>query len=175
MCKRWASTTKKACLYKHFMSGCPGNIGDGKLEHLWWTLVDSMGATEERLTTAGHVCGRSCRCSECQRLKEIEDKWICRVGSFYGSSGLNTRDEIKSRPEWIYWLKSVLKFNFVSFAFFHQSHYLSQSKCLFCLYLYYFTLFDLMISEIVTLNKPCLILCCLRLCLKKEIEIWNIA
>ena len=66
VCKRWAST-KKACndgnssntgLYKHFMNGCPGNTGDGKLEHLRWTLVDSMDTTQEKLTTAGHVdCG----------------------------------------------------------------------------------------------------------------------
>ena len=105
VCKRWSST-KKACLdkdssntglYKHFMTGCPADNNDGKLQHLKWTLVDFMDTSEEKLTTAGHVGGPKCRCSECNRLKAIEDKWICRMGSFYGSSGLNTRDEIKSR------------------------------------------------------------------------------
>ena len=32
--------------------------------------------------------------AECQRLKRIEDKWILRMGTFYGDSGLNTRDEL---------------------------------------------------------------------------------
>ena len=45
----------------------------------------------------GSPGGPSCRCSECERLKCVEDKWICRMGSFYGDSGLNTRDEVKSR------------------------------------------------------------------------------
>ena len=106
VCKRWAST-KKACidgnssntgLYKHFMNGCPGDSGDGKLQHLRWTLIDFMETSQEKLTTAGHVGGPKCRCSECQRLKSIEDKWICRMGSFYGS-GLNTRDVTKQDPE----------------------------------------------------------------------------
>ena len=104
-CKRWAST-KKACLdrdstntglYKHFMTGCPADTGDGKLKNLRWTLVDFMDTSEEKLTLAGHVGGPKCRCDECQKLKAIEDKWICRMGSFYGGNGLNTRDEIKSR------------------------------------------------------------------------------
>ena len=38
-----------------------------------------------------------CRCSECQRLKDQEDKWIYRLGSFNPPAGLNTRNEIKSR------------------------------------------------------------------------------
>ena len=40
--------------------------------------------------------GPKYRSSECQRLKAIEDKWICRMGSFYGISGLNTREEEKA-------------------------------------------------------------------------------
>ena len=34
---------------------------------------------------------------ECQKIKNIENKWICRMGTFYESNGLNTRDEIKAR------------------------------------------------------------------------------
>ena len=102
-CARWAAT-KKACrdknknntgLYKHFMDGCP--VDDDSLQHLRWTLVDSMDTTTHQLAVAGHVGGPQCRCSECTKLKTLEDKWICRLGSFYGSHGLNTRDEIKAR------------------------------------------------------------------------------
>ena len=32
------------------------------------------------------------------QTETVEDKWICRLGSFHGSSGLNTRDEIKASP-----------------------------------------------------------------------------
>ena len=103
MCARWAST-KKACLdqnsantglYKHFQSGCPAFNGD--LTHLRWTLLDHVDTSTEQLDSAGHVGGAKCRCTECQRLKQQEDKWICRLGTFYGANGLNSRDEVKAR------------------------------------------------------------------------------
>ena len=103
VCARWAAT-KKACLdrnndntgmYKHFMNGCPNDHGD--LKHIRWTLVDFLDTSAERLVRAGHLGGARCRCSECMRLKSVEDKWICRLGSFYGANGLNSRNEIKSR------------------------------------------------------------------------------
>ena len=50
-----------------------------------------------RLAAAGHTGGIGCRCSECQRLKDQEDKWISRLGTFYTPHGLNTRDEIMTR------------------------------------------------------------------------------
>ena len=96
VCARWAGT-KKACrdqnsnntgLYKHFQSGCPAGTGD---------LVDIVDTTTDKLERAGHQGGVKCRCSECLRLKSQEDKWICRLGTFYGANGLNTRDEIKAR------------------------------------------------------------------------------
>ena len=102
-CKRWSST-KSACqnrkvsntgLYSHFKDGCPTHLETGNLNHLTITLIDSMNTSEEKLTDAGHTGGVQCRCSECERLKSIEDKWICRLGSFH--NGLNTRDEIKNR------------------------------------------------------------------------------
>ena len=105
VCGRWANT-KKACqdgklsntgLYKHFMTGCPEFQQTGNLCHLKWTLVDSMLTSAESLQEAEHVGGPKCRCRECLRLKQLEDKWICRLGSFYGQNGLNTRDEVKSR------------------------------------------------------------------------------
>ena len=97
---------KKACmdgnlsntgLYKHFMTGCPEYQTNGDLSHLKWMLVDSLNTSAELLQQAGHVGGAKCRCTECQKLKELEDKWICRSGTFYGQHGLNTRDEVKSR------------------------------------------------------------------------------
>ena len=105
VCSRWAQT-KKACLdgnntntglYKHFSDGCPAHAAGGNLGHLRWTLVDHIVVTPEQLVIVGHQGGPKCRCSECLRLKKQEDKWICRLGSFYGNSGLNTRDEIKAR------------------------------------------------------------------------------
>ena len=105
VCSRWAQT-KKACLdknnsntglYKHFLEGCPADDGCSDLKHLKWTLVDHIVTSEDKLSRAGHQGGAKCRCAECLRLKATEDKWICRLGSFYGSGGLNTRDEIKAR------------------------------------------------------------------------------
>ena len=49
------------------------------------------------LKDAEHIGGVACRCNECQRLKDQEDKWICRLGTFHPPHGLNTRDEIKTR------------------------------------------------------------------------------
>ena len=105
VCSRW-SQTKTACLkrdkdntglYKHFKQGCPEHIMSGDVKHLTWTLLDHIETSEERLAAAGHTGGIGCRCSECQRLKDQEDKWICRLGTFYTPHGLNTRDEIKTR------------------------------------------------------------------------------
>ena len=88
VCKRWAST-KKACLdkdsantglYKHFKTGCPADKGDGDLGHLTWTLVDFVETSELQLTSAGHQGWPKCRCTECLRLNDTEDKCICRLG-----------------------------------------------------------------------------------------------
>ena len=53
--------------------------------------------SEEKLEEVGHTGGAKYRCSECQRLKDQEDKWICRLGSFEQPAGLNARDEIQTR------------------------------------------------------------------------------
>ena len=104
VCSRWSST-KGACLhrnsdntglYKHFQVGCPTHLQTGDVDHLTYTLVDSIDTTQEKLTAAGHQ-GGNCRCSECQRLKDVEDTWITRMGTFNAPHGLNSRDEIKSR------------------------------------------------------------------------------
>ena len=43
---------------------------------------------EDKLSRGGHQGGAKCRCAECLRLKATQDKWIGRLGSFYGSGGL---------------------------------------------------------------------------------------
>ena len=105
VCSRW-SGTKTACLggnktntglYKHFHEGCPTHQNTGDVRHLTWTLLDSMVTSEGKLAEVGHGGGVACRCSECQRLKDIEDKWIMRMGTFNPPHGLNTRDEIQTR------------------------------------------------------------------------------
>ena len=78
------------------MEGCPNDLGKGKTT-LDFTLVDFLDTTEEELKRANHVSGPKCRCKECLKLKDLEDKWILKVGSFYGKSGLNNRNEIKSK------------------------------------------------------------------------------
>ena len=79
------------------MEGCPTHLTNGDVKHLTWTLIDYIETSEELLENAGHTGGVSCRCSECIRLKNQEDKWICRLGTFHQPHGLNTRDEIKAR------------------------------------------------------------------------------
>ena len=91
------STFHSTLLYRHFRDGCPADTGGRNLDHLRWTLLDHLDTSEQRLAAAGHEGGAKCRCPQCLRLKEIEDKWICRLGTFNGPSGLNSRDEIKAR------------------------------------------------------------------------------
>ena len=89
-------------LSKHFTQygGCPNDLGRGK-ETLNFTLVDYIDVKPEDLIRVGHIKGPQCTCSECSRLKDTEDKWILKMGTFYGE-GLNTRDQIqaKARCTW---------------------------------------------------------------------------
>ena len=70
-----------------------------KVQHLETVNLDHLTVTtsEEKLRDVGHTGGVQCRCSECGRLLDLENKWICRLGSFHPPNGLNSRDEIKSR------------------------------------------------------------------------------
>ena len=99
VCNRWSST-KAACnkadsnstgLYKHFMDGCPNDTGTNK-DHIRLTLLDFVETNEDKLREAGHQSGRQCQCDECGRLLRVENKWILRLETFYGHSGLNCRD-----------------------------------------------------------------------------------
>ena len=75
--------------------GCPNDAGREK-ETLQYTLIDFIDVSPEDLVRAGHLKGPQCRCRECARLKDLEDKWILRLGTFYGD-GLNSRDEVQSK------------------------------------------------------------------------------
>ena len=102
--KRWAvhksscnsKSSKSTGISKHFMEGCPHDPGKQK-DTLKMTLIDYWDTTAQKLLEAGHEKGAQCRCRECNSLKNVEDKWILQLGTFYGQSGLNTRDEIKSK------------------------------------------------------------------------------
>ena len=96
LCKvgHWAST-KKACLYqnntntglyKHFANGCPAHTRD--LSHLRWTLVDYVDTSTDQLNIAGHESGAKCRCSECLKLKQQEDKWVWTIEQQLASCAL---------------------------------------------------------------------------------------
>ena len=88
-------------LAKHFTlnGGCPNDTGREK-NTLNFTLIDHMDVTEDELDKAGHVAGPKCRCNQCEKLKNIEDKWILRMATFYGEGPLNTRDEIQSKTRY---------------------------------------------------------------------------
>ena len=81
---------------KHYSDGCPHDNKDTDKPQLRITIVDYLDTTPALLQAAGHVPGVKCRCSECGKLKNIEDKWILRLGTFNGR-GLNNRDEVKSK------------------------------------------------------------------------------
>ena len=101
---RWAThkstcnseTSKSSGLAKHFQNGgCKNDLGKEKTT-LSITLIDFIETSTDILSRVGHIPGPQCNCSECNRLKRKEDMWILRLGTFYGDSSLNHRDEIKS-------------------------------------------------------------------------------
>ena len=84
-------------LSKHFKEGCPNDTGSDK-STLDFTLLDFYDTTDEKLKLANHVPGPKCRCIECEKLKNVEDFWIMRLGTFY--KGFNTRDEVKAKSRY---------------------------------------------------------------------------
>ena len=85
----------KSGLAKHFQSkgGCPNDEGTEK-STLDFTLLDYMDVTDEELSEAGHKKGL------CSKLKDLEDRWILKMGTFYGEGALNSRDEIQSKTRY---------------------------------------------------------------------------
>ena len=62
-----------------------------------FVLIDFMDVSSTELIQAAHEKGAQCRCSACAKLKDLEDQWILKMGTFYGEGGLNERDEIQSK------------------------------------------------------------------------------
>ena len=79
-------------LATHFKVGCPNDDGDKKKMILNVTLLDCYDTTREKLRISGHK-SKYCKCSECDIAKRLESKWILRLGSMFGSTGLNTKEE----------------------------------------------------------------------------------
>ena len=102
--ERWSNTKSKinnrkeasTGLESHYLGGCSQHMGPD-LASVRVTLLEHMMTTHEKLTLAGHQPGPGCRCTECGKLKSLEDKWICRMGSYHGKFGLNERNEITNR------------------------------------------------------------------------------
>ena len=79
-------------LAKHFQQGCPNDDNDKRKFMLNITLLDCYDTTREKLRNAGHK-SRYCDCSECRMARRIEDKWVARLGTMFGSSGLNSKED----------------------------------------------------------------------------------
>ena len=93
------------------------------------TLLDSMDVTLEEVQRAGHG-GVGCECQLCSRLKNIEDDWIMRLGTFYYPGGLNKRDEIKKKVRSGYYNLFLCQYGgFVKFMV-CPSLFFSQQLCL---------------------------------------------
>ena len=109
MTHRWANTKKKyndrnsngTGLETHFRDGCPGHVGEN-LPHISITLLDHMNVTHEELKFYQHTDKSGCRCTLCETLKYLENKWICRLGTFNKPHGLNLRDEVKNKSRCTY-------------------------------------------------------------------------
>ena len=88
-------------LAKHFQRGCPNDLGPTK-HTLRFTLLDYYDSSQDMLSKVGHKGGAACRCVECNALKDIEDRWILKVGACFGRSGMNERSEVvnKTRYNW---------------------------------------------------------------------------
>ena len=79
-------------LSTHFKEGCPSDIGDKRKLILNFTILDAYDTTVDKLRLAGHK-NKYCKCSECTYAKRIEDRWIARLGTAFGNTALNTRDD----------------------------------------------------------------------------------
>ena len=75
-------------LAKHFKEGCPSDTGDRSKQILNITILDCYDTTNEKLVRASHK-NKYCECKEWSIAKNLEQKWISRIGSMFGASGLN--------------------------------------------------------------------------------------
>ena len=73
-----------------------------RTKNLRISLLDHYDTTEEKLDASGHKTGPGCRCGECECLKNMEDKWITRIGSYHSPLGLNEQDKITKKARTTY-------------------------------------------------------------------------
>ena len=101
---RWANTklqcknrnSKGTGLEEHYRVGCPSDPG-AELSQISITLLEHMEVSHEDILKYMHKNSPGCQCDLCKKLKEKEDKWICRMGTLHQPHGLNSRDEIKRK------------------------------------------------------------------------------
>ena len=104
MTERWANTKSKcndgktegSGMEKHFKMGCSANK-TRSLENVRITLLEHYDTTTEKVKSANHKPGPACRCTECDNLKDLEDKWMFRLGTIFGQFGLNNRNEVTNK------------------------------------------------------------------------------
>ena len=60
----------------HFKDGCLNDTGRDKL-HVNITLLEHLDVTADEIRREKHKKGPGCRCTLCEKLKELENKWIC--------------------------------------------------------------------------------------------------
>ena len=100
MYSRWSNHKSDCNLKKnncglstHFSMGCTG-YNNPNQTHLLVTLLDYIDITEQQVKNAKHG-GIGCCCKLCDKLKDLENIWIMRLGCFYFPVGLNSREEFK--------------------------------------------------------------------------------
>ena len=103
MTERWANT-KNRCLagdsdstglYKHYKEGCSARLP--ALGNIRVSLLEHYTTTTDALTKAKHKPGPACNCVECDKLKQLESKWILRLGTIHGQYGLNMKSELSRK------------------------------------------------------------------------------
>ena len=75
----------------HFSKGCP-EFNPPSQPHIKVTLVDGFPAPPPK---SGHISSKSCKCTYCKKLIQLENQWICKMGLFQGPNGLNSREDIQ--------------------------------------------------------------------------------
>ena len=46
------------------------------------SLIDFMITSHVKLQAVEYIQGPQCRCTECGKLMDLEDKWIMRLGTY---------------------------------------------------------------------------------------------
>ena len=79
-------------LEKHIKKGCNVLVPD--MINVGITLLEHFNTSEMSLRQSSHQEGPGCWCCHCNKLKNMEDKWIRRLGTYHGRISLNDIDEI---------------------------------------------------------------------------------